>query len=600
MTAKLCILCCQNFRPEIEAAVAAENWQDVDVAAFPVRCGRPPVNWDELRPLVTRNHTQVLILGRACLQGLSTPPEGWPPVRQAPQQECFHLVAGATLVAEAIARGGYLITPAWLDDWRGNMRRQGFDEQGAAGFFRDFARELVLLDTGVVPDVSTKLAELATVVDLPATRTAVGIDYTRLLLARLVAEWHLDDKIREREHGHARERADYMSAMDFLGRLALLKDETETVAAIEELFRMLFAPEEFHYIRIDNGIMACDDALSPDLSRQARTLAGDWAWTESGSGFLLRVDMAGNPLGIIVVDHFAFPDSRDRYLNLALSIAGVCGLAIENARTYRRIKEVDEALQALNATLEQRVTEEVAKNMAHERLLIQQSRLAAMGEMIGYIAHQWRQPLNALSILIANIRDEYEFHELTQESLDQSVKRALGLLQGMSATIDDFRDFFKPNKEKSVFSLDLVVQDVLDILGSSLSHHNIEVTHAIAKGIRISGFPNELAQVVLNIVNNAKEAILSSGHRGGLIDIGAERDNDRVRLAVRNNGGCIPDDVLPSIFDAYFTTKEKGSGIGLYMSKLIVETHLQGKIEARNIPDGAEFVITCPLAQTAS
>jgi signal transduction histidine kinase len=126
------------------------------------------------------------------------------------------------------------------------------------------------------------------------------------------------------------------------------------------------------------------------------------------------------------------------------------------------------------------------------------------------------------------------------------------------------------------------------------------VTRSIAKGISIYGFPNELAQVVLNIVNNAKEAILSSGRRDGRITIRAEQVDGHAGLTVQNNGGCIPDDVLPRIFDAYFTTKEKGSGIGLYMSKLIVETHLQGRIEARNIPDGAEFVITCPLAQTAS
>ena len=103
-------------------------------------------------------------------------------------------MAGPTLVAEAIARDAYLITPGWLDDWRGNLRKLGFDEGNAAGFFHDFARELLLLDTGVVPDAPLKLAELADAVGLPATRVAVGIDYIRQLLARLVAEWRLDEE----------------------------------------------------------------------------------------------------------------------------------------------------------------------------------------------------------------------------------------------------------------------------------------------------------------------------------------------------------------------------------------------------------------------
>ncbi|MDD5034659.1 MAG: diguanylate cyclase [Methylococcaceae bacterium] len=348
MSGKLCLFCCQNFRPEIEAVIAAEGWTDVIAAAYPALCGRPPLNWAELHRLLEESCTQVVILGRACLEGLDDAPQGWPPVRQLSLGECFHLVAGAALVAEAIARGGYLMTPAWLADWRGNLCRLGFDEGNAAGFFQDFARELVLLDTGVVPDVERKLAELAKSVGLPATRLSVGVDYTRLLLARRVAEWRLEEERKqaaEREQDHARELADHLSAMDFLGRLALLKDERQAIAAIEEMFRMLFAPQEIHYVRFEGGIAQCGDALPPELVRQFQALQNDWAWTDSGSGFLLRIARAGEPLGAIALDRFAFPKFRNRYLNLALSCAEVCGLTIENARTYRRIQETEEALR---------------------------------------------------------------------------------------------------------------------------------------------------------------------------------------------------------------------------------------------------------------
>lgn len=362
MSGKLCLLCCENFRPEIAAAVAAEGWADVSVAAFPANCGHPPLSWDELRPLVEAGCTQVVIFGRACLQGLGTPPADWPPVRMMQLKECFHLAAGDTLVNDAIARGAYVVTPGWLADWRGNLRKMGFDEAGAAGFFHDFARELLLLDTGVIDDAQGKFAEFAGAVGLPATRMAVGMDYVRQLLSRLVAEWRLEEdqrKARERAQEHARELADHKSAMDFLGRLPLLKDEGETISAIAEMFHLLFAPQAFHYVRFEGGTAHFYEDVPPGLAAQMRALQSDWAWTESKTGFLLRITRAGELLGVVAVDRFAFPEYRGHYLNLALSVAGVAGLAIDNARTFRRIKETEEALRKSERNLK------MAQAMAH-------------------------------------------------------------------------------------------------------------------------------------------------------------------------------------------------------------------------------------------
>jgi len=348
MSPRLCIFCCENFRLEVEAAVAAEGWDDVCVVAFPSRCGHPPQTWDELRPMLAVDCTQVAILGSACLQGVGDPPADWPPVRLHRQPEYFHLVASAAFVDDAIARGAYLITPGWLDNWREQLRLMGFDEGNAAEFFRDFARELLLLDSGVVADAPRQLDEFAKAVGLPATRVAVGIDHVRAQLARLVAEWRLENaqhQAHQLKREHARELANHKAALDFLGRLPLLKDEAETVAAIAEMFHMLFAPQQFHYVRVENGTPHPDAALPPALAEQIRTLQGDWAWTAGQTGFLLRFARAGEALGVAVAADFAFPEYRERYLNLALSVAGVAGLAIDNARTYRRIKETEQALR---------------------------------------------------------------------------------------------------------------------------------------------------------------------------------------------------------------------------------------------------------------
>jgi len=256
-------------------------------------------------------------------------------------------------------------------------------------------------------------------------------------------------------------------------------------------------------------------------------------------------------------------------------------------------KQAEEGLRLLNETLDQRVKEEVAKNIDNERLLIQQSRLAAMGEMISNIAHQWRQPLNALALLLANLKDASDYQELDTKTIEDSTAQGQQLIQKMSTTIDDFRNFFKPNKLKEDFGLEKTIADTLNLLTHSLANHNIEVQVKNDHGIRVNGFPNEFSQVLLNVLNNAKDAMLERQVRAGKIEISLGQDEKTAWVVIRDNAGGIPDDILPKIFDPYFTTKEKGTGIGLYMSKMIME-HMNGTIEARNVGDGAEFLLGLP------
>ncbi|MBS4098316.1 MAG: PocR ligand-binding domain-containing protein [Sulfuricella sp.] len=261
--------------------------------------------------------------------------------------------------------------------------------------------------------------------------------------------------------------------------------------------------------------------------------------------------------------------------------------------SHEQLKKASAQLQELNATLDHRVQEEVGKNLEQERLLIQQSRLAAMGEMIGNIAHQWRQPLNTLGLLLANIRDAYEFNELNQEFLNKAVDDGLRTLEKMSTTIDDFRNFFKPNKAKENFGLGKAVESTLSLITSSLHNHGIAVSVEKDQGIQAQGFPNEFSQVLLNILNNAKDAILERKIGGGEIQVLTGSDQGKAWVLIKDNAGGIPDDILPMIFEPYFTTKEKGTGIGLYMSKMIMD-HMGGTIVAGNVGEGAEFRLTLP------
>ncbi len=261
-----------------------------------------------------------------------------------------------------------------------------------------------------------------------------------------------------------------------------------------------------------------------------------------------------------------------------------------------RRKEVEEELRRLNETLEQRVRDETAKSREKDHMLIRQSRLAAMGEMIGNIAHQWRQPLNALYLLLANIQDAQAYNELDPAYLGESVAKGQRLIDKMSSTIDDFRNFFKPDREKTQFSLEKAVRDALSVVEASLKSGHIAVDLKIERDdVTVSGFPNEYAQVVANILGNAKDAIQQRQVRDGKVEITIGADDVYAYVAIRDNGGGIPEDVLEKIFDPYFTTREKGTGIGLYMSKMIIETNMNGRIEVRNVGEGAEFRIATPL-----
>ncbi|MCE5182442.1 MAG: PAS domain S-box protein [Betaproteobacteria bacterium] len=274
------------------------------------------------------------------------------------------------------------------------------------------------------------------------------------------------------------------------------------------------------------------------------------------------------------------------------------GVLIAFIRDITERKRLEKELLHLNQTLEQQVKNGVARNMEQERLLIQQSRLAAMGEMIGNIAHQWRQPINALTLLLGNIKDAYEYNELDKKYLDSEVDKGQQMILSMSATIDDFRNFFKPNKEKQNFQPCDGIEDAIKLVSHSFKNCNIEIEfEKNDERCKVMGYPNEFAQVVLNALSNAKEAIVEKKIHGK-VHIRVEKETDKAIVSIRDNAGGIPEEILPKVFDPYFTTKEKGTGIGLYMSKTIMD-HMDGDIVIRNIAGGTEVLITLPLVVPA-
>jgi predicted ATPase/signal transduction histidine kinase/tRNA A-37 threonylcarbamoyl transferase component Bud32 len=263
-------------------------------------------------------------------------------------------------------------------------------------------------------------------------------------------------------------------------------------------------------------------------------------------------------------------------------------ISLENARLIAEIGQ-------FNAELEQRVAEAVAQNREKDHLLMQQSRLAMMGEMINNIAHQWRQPLNALGLVLGNLEDAARFNDLTEDYLKKQIAEGWCYIQKMSSTINDFRNFFRPNKQPEIFSLKTAIAGAVALVDASFKAHCIDLIIDAPKDLHLTGFPNEYSQVLLNLLTNAKEAILAHCDNGGQILVQLSCENDCAQVKVTDTGGGIDEKILSRLFEPYFSTKETGTGIGLYMSKMIIENSMNGQISFRNLPQGAEFTITMPL-----
>jgi signal transduction histidine kinase len=252
------------------------------------------------------------------------------------------------------------------------------------------------------------------------------------------------------------------------------------------------------------------------------------------------------------------------------------------------IENIKNKLDSLNKDLEQRIQKAVEENTKKDQLLQQQSKLAAMGEMIGAIAHQWRQPLNALAINVQNLEDDYEDGLLDEKFLNEFIEKNMKTIQFMSKTIDDFRNFFRVDKKKKDFNILNAVKSVIDIQEAQLDSHGIKI-QIDGEDFLFNGYESEFKQVILNIINNAKDAIIEKGVKEGKIKI-TLKDNT---ISIQDNGGGIPEDIKMRIFEPYFTTKEPGhgTGMGLYMSKMIIEKNMDGKIEVVDTEDGAIFII---------
>lgn len=284
-------------------------------------------------------------------------------------------------------------------------------------------------------------------------------------------------------------------------------------------------------------------------------------------------------------------------LGLVIALLMVSGIALirplfeELMRSRQELLDHRDELERINRGLEDRIRREVQSNREKDSLMLVREREATMGEMVAGIAHQWKQPLNNLSLILQGMPYEYRGRTPDEAELDRAVAGCLELVQYMSSTTDEFRSFFAPQKLPRVFSVAAEVERTLRLISAAYSSRNIRIERSVEEDSSLNGSANEYAQVLLSLLQNCQEAFAERKVAEPQVAIHIFRDAGRSVVTISDNAGGISDEVRSTMFNLYESTKPNGSGIGLYLARMIVEKKLGGSISSRNIDGGVEFRI---------
>ncbi|MEA2100712.1 MAG: FIST N-terminal domain-containing protein [Campylobacterota bacterium] len=274
-----------------------------------------------------------------------------------------------------------------------------------------------------------------------------------------------------------------------------------------------------------------------------------------------------------------------------------CNINNKNIQTTKALShligQTTKEFQELNKELENKVQIEVSKNREKDQAMLHQSKLAQMGEMISMIAHQWRQPLNTISLRTAGLSLKCMLGDMDKELFLKELELIDGYSQHLSSTIDDFRNFFKKTNAKGITTLEDIIENTLDIIRVPIENKNIEIIVSKNCFEEFLSFPNEIKQVLLNLIKNAEDVLIEKKIEEPYIKIQTYKNDDFLVLEVSDNGGGVPKIIIDKIFDPYFSTKleKDGTGLGLYMSKIIIQEHCAGKLNITNGDAGAIFKI---------
>jgi signal transduction histidine kinase len=615
MTSSLCFITCDYLYPEMKAAVESEGFSDVGVRAFPARCGRPPIQWEEITEIIHGSDADhIEVFGCYCLQKLKDPPS--PDLSRCKihlTEQCFHMLCGKTLVNSLEQEGAYVLTPGWLSKWKQHIADWGFDRTTATEFFGQSLRKLLLLDTYTEKYPEKNLKEFSEFLNIPYEILPIGLDFHRRYLEKIIAD-HRHQELKQENDKLLHNSANSAMAMDLLGRVTQASTEVEVIQGIIELFTMLLAPENILYVRVNQTGIQLDHAvqLSPRDQQQLEEFYKDqqkqYQVNEQADSFLLRVGRGDCLSAIVNIQRIAFPQYIDHYLNVAIHISGVCALAIEHARTMEK--------------------------------LINTSRLAGKAEVATEVLHNVGNTLNSISVSSEQIREliekssgltlpgivdlinqhtdnveEFFGHDprgkqlplyftklseqLTREQKDllNESNRQIKHIRLVSEIIRTQQDAAKKSGLLEQIDLSRIIEECLQVFAQQIKENQISIERNYLPLPAMKGERHKILQVLNNLISNAIDAFdaLKQERKTVLLRLYPFEEKSVV-LEINDNGKGMSSEVLEQIFVFGFSTKKNGHGFGLHSAaNLANEMNGTLSVESSREGYGSIFRLQLPI-----
>ncbi len=521
MSPKLCIAVCENFKDELLTAIELEGYEDVKAFFFPARCGQPPLTLEEIEQHAEDNQDfgQTYLIGGCCIAKLRRLIETSPQKKNHyvvhKFDQCFYLFADPNFIDSYLKTKAYLLTPGWLKNWQYHVNNWGFSKELLREFLKESTNRLILLDTGIDKNSDKFLCAFADMTNRPYEVVSIGLGYFRQFIKIIIMEWKLDKQKQEAAlalNNIQKDITQYALAMDLLNSLSQTMKEKSTINKILEIFNILFAPKRLFYLSYKNGkleellsasISSVDDAAI--IRKRLADFKEEFAWTESGKGFRMKIGNQKKRLGVVEVDNIAFPEYKEHYLNLALNLIGVCAMALNNSRQYQAIIHKEEQLEKAlkkNEILVREIHHRVKNNMQSIISMIRLEYSQLSNEHIVEIFKKIENRIKSMAFI----------HEKLYQENDLNNIHFLEYLEQLSANL--FRSF---GVDESKINLRLDVENVL-----------LSINKAIPCGLII----NEL------ITNAMKYAF--PGDRNGEIAISLHSIEDNFELVIADNGIGLP------------------------------------------------------------